>query len=54
MVALLLMEAKRLGVQLDLQPVSVSKRGLCTFVEKAKHLKPAGARLGIMVRYRWE
>jgi len=49
MSVLLAQEAAKAGVQLEIQTLAVLKRGVCTFVEKAKSLATGGAGFGLVV-----
>lgn len=42
-------EAKSRGVALEARSLAITKRGLCTFVEKSRTLAQAGADLGLVV-----
>jgi hypothetical protein len=49
MLSMMLQEAKKRSVVLEFKPVSIMKRGVCTFVEKAKGLITSGADLGLII-----
>eukprot|EP01038_Epipyxis_sp_PR26KG_P009372 gene9372-12628_t len=49
MLSMMLQEADEQGVWLEPRSLAIAKRGLCTFVEKARNLKESGAHLGLVV-----
>lgn len=47
--ALVMQEAKARGVAVEPRSLAITKRGLCTFVEKSRTLAPSGAHFGLVV-----